>query len=114
MVRLWLLSRATLRARTPSSTSQLPGGSDVRWEDHFDLIGATYDLIQVASEAPALAWKVGQVIGPVLVGTTMDIVSTEAGFLLAVGFVFVATTGFALSVRRAYSGHAVAGDPIGE
>jgi len=65
--------------------------------------GAKYDSVASAMSLRSISWKVGQVVGPVLVGTTMDFVSTEAGFLLAAGFITVATAGFVVSARRAYS-----------
>jgi len=65
--------------------------------------GEKYDSVASALSLRSISWKVGQVAGPVLVGTTMDLVSTEAGFLLAAGFITVATAGFVVSARRAHS-----------
>jgi hypothetical protein len=59
----------------------------------------------------SLSWKVGQVTGPVMVGTTMDFVSTEAGFVLAAGFIAVATVAFVVSVRRGDTGGSPMDDP---
>jgi len=63
--------------------------------------GEAYDSVASAMSLRSLSWKVGQVTGPVLVGGAMDIVSTRAGFLLAAGFIGVATVGFVVSARRA-------------
>jgi MFS family permease len=63
--------------------------------------GEAYDSVASAMSLRSISWKVGQVLGPVLVGGTMDLVSTEAGFLLAAGFIGVATVGFVLTARRA-------------
>jgi hypothetical protein len=49
----------------------------------------------------SISWKVGQVVGPVLVGATMDVTSTETGFFLAAGFIAFSTTLFAVHARRA-------------
>ncbi|MDS0475326.1 MFS transporter [Natrinema sp. 1APR25-10V2] len=70
--------------------------------------GEEYDSVASAMSLRSLAWKVGQVTGPVLVGTTMDFVSTEAGFYLAAGFIVVATTGFVVTARRAHAKRVVA------
>jgi DHA1 family multidrug resistance protein-like MFS transporter len=64
--------------------------------------GERYDSVASAMSLRSISWKVGQVAGPVLVGTTMDLVSTEAGFVLAAGFIAVATTGYVLTARKAY------------
>ncbi|WP_435075420.1 hypothetical protein [Halorubrum sp. HHNYT27] len=40
-------------------------------------------------------------IGPVIVGSTRDVPTTEAGFLLAAGFVAFAATLFGIRSRRA-------------
>jgi MFS family permease len=63
--------------------------------------GEAYDSVASAMSLRSLSWKVGQVVGPVLVGFSMDLVSTRAGFLLAAGFIGVATVGFVLAARRA-------------
>ena len=62
--------------------------------------GTKYDSVASAMSLRSISWKVGQVTGPVMVGTTMDFVSTEAGFVLAAAFIGAATVGFVLSVRR--------------
>jgi len=64
--------------------------------------GEQYDSVASAMSLRSLSWKVGQVTGPVLVGTTMDFFSTEAGFLLASGFIVVATTVFTVTASRAH------------
>jgi MFS family permease len=73
--------------------------------------GERYDSVASAMSLRSTSWKVGQVTGPVLVGSTMDVVSTEAGFLLAAGFIIVATGGFAVTAARAYRERDVAGEP---
>ncbi len=62
----------------------------------------TYNSVASAMSLRSLSWKIGQVTGPVLVGTTMDFISTEVGFLLAAGFIVVATLGFVVTARRAH------------
>lgn len=64
--------------------------------------GETYNSVASAMSLRSLSWKIGQVTGPVLVGTTMDFVSTEAGFLLAAGFIVFATSGFVVTATRAH------------
>ncbi|SDJ85996.1 Predicted arabinose efflux permease, MFS family [Halovenus aranensis] len=64
--------------------------------------GETYDSVASAMSLRSISWKVGQVAGPVLVGTTMDFFSTAVGFLLAAGFILFATAGFVVSATRAH------------
>jgi MFS family permease len=73
--------------------------------------GTKYDSVASAMSLRSISWKVGQVTGPVLVGTTMDFVSTEAGFVLAAGFIAVATAAFVVSARGADAVHAPMDDP---
>jgi len=73
--------------------------------------GGRYDSVASAMSLRSLSWKVGQVAGPVLIGATMDAVSTEAGFLLAAGFIVVATGGFVATSRRADATRAVPEEP---
>jgi MFS family permease len=73
--------------------------------------GTKYDSVASAMSLRSLSWKVGQVTGPVMVGTTMDFVSTEAGFVLAAGFIAVATVAFVVSVRRGDTGGSPMDDP---
>jgi hypothetical protein len=47
----------------------------------------------------SISWKVGQIAGPVVVGVTTDILDLTAGFLLAAGFITVATTVFVITAR---------------
>jgi MFS family permease len=70
--------------------------------------GEAYDSVASAMSLRSVSWKVGQVVGPVLVGVTMDGTTTETGFLLAAGFIAFATTGFAWQARSA---HRTARDP---
>ncbi|WP_313690866.1 MFS transporter [Halorarum halobium] len=78
--------------------------------------GEQYDSVASAMSLRSISWKVGQVVGPVLVGTVMDFVSTEAGFLLAAGFIAFATASFVVQSRfaaraaAAESGRPAAGD----
>jgi len=65
--------------------------------------GEEYDSVASAMSLRSISWKVGQVTGPVLVGTTMDFLTTEAGFYLAAGFIAVATTGYGIVAQRAMS-----------
>ena len=63
--------------------------------------GERHDSVASAMSLRSISWKVGQVVGPVLVGTTMDFTTTETGFLLAAGFIAFATTLFVVQARRA-------------
>ncbi len=63
--------------------------------------GTKYDSVASAMSLRSISWKVGQVTGPVMVGTTMDFISTEAGFVLAALFIAVATAAFVFSAHRA-------------
>ncbi|MEF8828792.1 MAG: MFS transporter [Haloarcula sp.] len=74
--------------------------------------GAQYDSVASAMSLRSLSWKVGQVAGPVLVGTTMDFISTEAGFVLAAGFIAVATLTFTVTSRRASAARAPVEEPL--
>jgi MFS family permease len=71
--------------------------------------GEDRDSVASAMSLRSISWKVGQVVGPVIVGTTMDFTSTETGFLLAAGFIAFATTLFAVQSRRAAATGAPAG-----
>ncbi|MDR5673266.1 MFS family permease [Halalkaliarchaeum sp. AArc-CO] len=73
--------------------------------------GEAYDSVASSMSLRSLSWKIGQVTGPVLVGTTMDFVSTEAGFLLAAGFIVFATGGFTVMASRART-TGTSGEPI--
>ena len=63
--------------------------------------GERHDSVASAMSLRSISWKIGQVVGPVLVGTTMDFTTTETGFLLAAGFIGFATTLFVVQSRRA-------------
>ena len=65
--------------------------------------GEAYDSVASAMSLRSLSWKVGQVLGPMLVGGVMYLFSTRVGFLLAAGFIGVATAGFVVSARRAHA-----------
>ncbi|MGM0604789.1 MAG: MFS transporter [Halobacteriota archaeon] len=73
--------------------------------------GETYDSVASAMSLRSISWKVGQVAGPVLVGTTMDLVSTAAGFFLAAAFIAVATIGFGIAASRAHASGERSFDP---
>jgi len=64
--------------------------------------GEAYDSVASAMSLRSVSWKVGQVVGPVLIGSTMDWTTTETGFLLAAAFIAFATTGFAWQARAAH------------
>jgi MFS family permease len=72
--------------------------------------GNRCDSVASAMSLRALSWKVGQVAGPVLVGITIDLVSIRAGFLLAASVIVIATSGFAFTTRRSYTGQVPPGD----
>ncbi|QLG49067.1 MFS transporter [Natrinema halophilum] len=65
--------------------------------------GERYNSVASAMSLRSISWKVGQVTGPILVGTTMDFISTEAGFFLAAGFILVATSAFVITAHRAHA-----------
>ncbi|QLH82419.1 MFS transporter [Halosimplex pelagicum] len=73
--------------------------------------GEAYDSVASAMSLRSVSWKIGQVVGPVIVGFMMDLFSTEAGFLLAAGFIAVATVGFSITSRRAHTAQSIADDP---
>ncbi|SMO44050.1 MFS transporter [Halorubrum cibi] len=63
--------------------------------------GERHDSVASSMSLRSISWKVGQVVGPVAVGATMDFTSTESGFLLAAGFIGFATALFVVQARRA-------------
>jgi DHA1 family multidrug resistance protein-like MFS transporter len=65
--------------------------------------GSRLDSVASAMSLRSISWKVGQIIGPVAVGTTIDFFDPTTGFLLAAAFVGVATVTFAITARRAYA-----------
>ncbi len=65
--------------------------------------GTRYDSVASAISLRSVSWKVGQTAGPVIIGLAMDTVSTEAGFLLAAGLIFLSTVGFVITSRRAWA-----------
>jgi len=73
--------------------------------------GETYDAVASAMSLRSISWKVGQVSGPVAIGAAMDFISTEAGFLIAAGFLVFATSGFALMALRAPTAADVVAEP---
>lgn len=73
--------------------------------------GREYDSVASAMSLRSISWKVGQVTGPAIVGITMDAFGVESGFLLAAGFIAVATTGFAVQSRRAHAARTPIEDP---
>jgi len=63
--------------------------------------GSQLDSVASAMSLRSISWKVGQIVGPVAVGTTIDVLDPTAGFLLAAAFIGVATVTFAVTARRA-------------
>ena len=61
--------------------------------------GSEYNSVASALSLRSISWKVGQITGPVVVGVTTDILDLTAGFLLAAGFITVATTVFVITAR---------------
>jgi DHA1 family multidrug resistance protein-like MFS transporter len=57
--------------------------------EHFDAVAGSLSL-------RSIAWKVGQVIGPAIVGIIWDVTSVEVAFLTATGFILAATLTFAV------------------
>jgi len=62
--------------------------------------GETLDSVASSMSLRSIAWKVGQVTGPVLVGGIKDAVSTTAAFLTAAAFIGVATGIFVITYLR--------------
>jgi len=63
--------------------------------------GEAYDAVASSMSLRSISWKVGQVVGPVLIGLIKDFVSPEAAFLAAAGFIAFATSVFAATTIRA-------------
>jgi DHA1 family multidrug resistance protein-like MFS transporter len=55
--------------------------------EHFDAVAGSLSL-------RSIAWKVGQVVGPAIVGVIWDLTSVSVAFLTAAGFILVATITF--------------------
>ncbi|SFS07029.1 Predicted arabinose efflux permease, MFS family [Halomicrobium zhouii] len=64
--------------------------------------GAEYDAVASSMSLRSISWKVGQVVGPVLIGGVKEFVSAEAAFLAAAGFIVFATTVFGVTTIRAH------------
>ena len=62
--------------------------------------GERYDSVASSMSLRSISWKIGQIVGPVLVGAIKDAVSILAGFLTAAGFIVVASFVFLLVYRR--------------
>jgi len=56
--------------------------------------GEQFDAVAGAMSLRSVAWKVGQVVGPVTVGALWDATGVTAAFALAAGFITVATAVF--------------------
>lgn len=73
--------------------------------------GERYESVASAMSLRSISWKIGQVAGPVMIGVTMDFISTEAGFYLAAGFIAFSTLLFVAQARLAASAEAAAVEP---
>ncbi|MFD1684672.1 MFS transporter [Halobellus litoreus] len=62
--------------------------------------GERLDSVASSMSLRSIAWKVGQVAGPVLVGAIKDAVSTTMAFLTAAAFIVVATGIFVVTYLR--------------
>jgi len=69
--------------------------------------GETEDSVASSMALRSVSWKVGQVVGPVLVGGVRDAVSWLWAFWVAAALVVVATAVFLVSFRRGRSASAV-------
>jgi len=72
-----------------------------------------YDAVASSFSLRSISWKVGQVTGPVLIGAIKELVSPEAAFLAAAGFLGFATVvfvGMSVRARRAQTPVATPGD----
>jgi DHA1 family multidrug resistance protein-like MFS transporter len=56
--------------------------------------GEQFDAVAGAMSLRSVAWKIGQVVGPVTVGALWDATSVAAAFALAAGFITAATAVF--------------------
>ena len=63
--------------------------------------GEEYDAVASSMSLRSISWKVGQVVGPLIIGGVKDFVSSEVAFLAAAGFVAFATTVFGITTVRA-------------
>ena len=84
--------------------SLLGGADSIRLPASMSLFvdeGERHDSVASAMSLRSISWKVGQVVGPVVVGTTMDFTATGTGFLLAAAFIGFATILFVVQSRRA-------------
>jgi len=70
-----------------------------------------YDAVASSFSLRSVSWKVGQVVGPVLIGAVKEFVSPEAAFYAAAGFIGFATVVFAVTSVRASRSGAVAAAP---
>ena len=61
--------------------------------------GERFDSVASSMSLRSISWKIGQLVGPVLVGTIKDTVSATAGFFTAAGFVVVAAVVFLVVYR---------------
>ncbi|MDS0293272.1 MFS transporter [Halogeometricum luteum] len=65
--------------------------------------GERFDSVASSMSLRSISWKIGQVAGPVLVGSIKDFVSTTAAFLTAAAFIVVATGVFLATYYRTAS-----------
>lgn len=63
--------------------------------------GEQFDSVASSMSLRSISWKIGQFSGPFLVGAIKDFVSTEAAFLTAAAFIFVACGFFVVTYARA-------------
>ncbi|MFC7045524.1 MFS transporter [Halobacteriaceae archaeon GCM10025711] len=62
--------------------------------------GERFDSVASSMSLRSISWKIGQLVGPVMVGVIKDTVSTAAGFWTAAGFVVVASGVFLVTYTR--------------
>ena len=62
--------------------------------------GERFDSVASSMSLRSISWKIGEVVGPVMVGGIIDLVSTTVAFLTAAGFIFVATGVFVVTYVR--------------
>ena len=63
--------------------------------------GEQFDSAASSMSLRSISWKIGQVSGPVFVGVVKDVFSTTTAFLVAAGFIVLASTAFVISYTRA-------------
>ncbi|WP_435096105.1 MFS transporter [Halarchaeum sp. P4] len=73
--------------------------------------GERFDSVASSMSLRSISWKVGQVVGPVLVGSIKDFYGMAIAFWTAAAFIVVASCAFMLMYR--FGHHITGGQPVG-